>query len=108
MPSSLTGVVRRNEVSDFFHQRAAKNSNSNKHSGRGSRGQGRYFDESIAGENKPLTDLFREGQVRSQNMEGTHLEYPVRFCCGSYLRGDRLLHLQRCEDKRLTVNKGCR
>lgn len=60
LPSSLTGVVRRREVSDYFHQKAANS----KHSGRGGGGRGRYFEESTAGEHQPLSNLFREGQVR--------------------------------------------
>lgn len=65
LPSSLTGVVRRKEVSDYFHQRAANSSSSgNTHPGKG--GRGRYFDESAtAADTKPLTELFREGQVRT-------------------------------------------
>lgn len=67
LPSSLTGVVRRRQVSDYFHQRAANNSSSSSHSGRGRGGRGRYFEESTAGD-KALTELFHEGQVRAQNM----------------------------------------
>eukprot|EP00903_Cladosiphon_okamuranus_P010099 g9564.t2 len=85
LPSSLTGVVRRNEVSDLFHRRATKHSNSIKHSGRGSRGKGRYFDESNADENKPLTDLFQEGQVvrcaiisLAKEVGGRHIELSLR------------------------------
>lgn len=61
LPSSLTGVVRRREVSDWFYQRAAA---SGKHSG-GGRGGGRsrYYDESQGAGDKALADLFHEGQV---------------------------------------------
>lgn len=62
LPSSLTGVVRRKEVSDYFHHRAKTGASGG--GGRGGGGRGRYFDESgsNAGD-KPLTDLFQEGQV---------------------------------------------
>lgn len=61
LPSSLTGVVRRREVSDWFYQRSAA---SGKHSGGGrGGGRGRYYDDSQAGGDKPLADLFHEGQV---------------------------------------------
>ncbi|CAM9211625.1 unnamed protein product, partial [Ectocarpus sp. 12 AP-2014] len=81
LPSSLTGVVRRQEVSDYFHQKAAsaKNTGSNRAGGRG-----RYFDESHAGE-KPLTHLFREGQVvrcaiisLAKEAKGRHIELSLR------------------------------
>ncbi|CAM9794523.1 unnamed protein product, partial [Ectocarpus sp. 8 AP-2014] len=81
LPSSLTGVVRRQEVSDYFHQKAAsaKNTGSNRAGGRG-----RYFDESHTGE-KPLTHLFHEGQVvrcaiisLAKEAKGRHIELSLR------------------------------
>ena len=90
LPSSLTGVVRRREVSDYFHQRAANSSSS--HSGRGRGGRGRYFEESAAGD-KTLTELFHEGQVRAQNMcisKGWE-KTVFRRCCAYGLRRRSML-----------------
>lgn len=86
LPSSLTGVVRRREVSDYFHQRAANTSN--KHTGRGSGGRGRYFDESSTAGDKPLTDLFHEGQVRKPNekRKTEHKEYRYVTCISTRSR----------------------
>lgn len=61
LPSSLTGVVRRREVSDYYYLKAAA-SGGKKHNNVA--GRGRYFDEAAAGD-VPLTELFREGQVRA-------------------------------------------
>lgn len=55
LPSSLTGVVRKKEVSDYFY---AKASTGKKHRG----GKGRYFDEGAA-DDASLRDMFMEGQV---------------------------------------------
>lgn len=65
LPSSLTGVVRRKEVSDYFFQKAANSNSKHSRRGSGSGGRGRYFEEANTAEAKPLTDLFTEGQVRS-------------------------------------------
>lgn len=64
LPSSLTGVVRRKEVSDYFYLKAAA-SGAHKQANRGGGGgggRGRYFQDASA-DDKPLKNLFREGQV---------------------------------------------
>lgn len=59
LPSNLTGVVRRKEVSDYFHAKAGAGDKTQQAS---SATRGRYFDET-KGQATPLTDLFSEGQV---------------------------------------------
>lgn len=65
LPSSLTGVVRKKEVSDYFHARAAAGRGKKHHGG----GRGRYFNEEAAGDSS-LTELFQEGQVGTKGWVG--------------------------------------
>lgn len=60
LPSSLTGVVRRREVSDYFHLKAVSSGANRQQNRPGSKG--RYFEEDHEGDS-PLSDLFREGQA---------------------------------------------
>ena len=60
LTSSLTGVVRRKEVSDQFCIQAAASEAQEHDFARKKRG--RYFQDDTAGR-IPLTDLFRTGQV---------------------------------------------
>lgn len=64
LPSSLTGVVRRKEVSDHFYLKAAASGGHKQanRGGGGAGGRGRYFEDASA-DDKPLKELFREGQV---------------------------------------------
>lgn len=63
LPSSLTGVVRRKEVSDYFYLKAAA-SGAHKQANRAGGGRGRYFEDASA-DDKPLKDFFTEGQVKA-------------------------------------------
>lgn len=56
LPSSLTGVVRKKDVSDYFYVKAGAGGKKN----RG--GKGRYYDDEAIGDIS-LMDLFKEGQV---------------------------------------------
>lgn len=64
LPSSLTGVVRRKEVSDYFYLKAAASGGHKQANRGGGGGRGRYFEDASA-DDKPLKELFREGQVTS-------------------------------------------
>ena len=58
LPSSLTGVVRRKEVSDYFYLKAAA-SGAHKQANRAGGGRGRYFEDASA-DDKPLKDFFTD------------------------------------------------
>lgn len=85
LPSSLTGVVRRKEVSDYFYLKAAA-AGAHKQANRASGGRGRYFEDASA-DDKPLKDFFTEGQVtaRFKKVFSNVLEY--------FVANSRLLHV---------------
>lgn len=73
LPSSLTGVVRRKEVSDYFHAKAlASGSKKQQHR------QQRYYDGD-ASRDAPLTDLFRQGQARQHVTPSFSRQYVAIF-----------------------------
>lgn len=73
LPSSLTGVVRKKEVSDYFYAKASSSGGGNNNK-RG--GKGRYFNEVAAGDIS-LREIFKEGQASTCSCCSGMLPFPA-------------------------------